>query len=439
MGLSIYEVRISGYVESRYIFGVRFMWKVTDVTEYRRYFLGICYRKKKSPLKWRNEPAQPTPEKYIKLLKQGSKECLIVFGLAIGDYILFRNFLKNLRESAKYQNYRLVLVCDERLRETAECLDSDYLDEIISFGEHVPFMGEPNLRSAERIRRRLHVNGMKKYYDTILTPFMAFPHKAILAVYHHILSSVYARERISLAFVENKQSENQFLQFTRVVPFYEDRWHRFRMDIFREYIEAIIGEKIGLTLPVIDRGKIEDWPSSGTPYIVCQPFCSSETAKTKSWHFNNWIEFMRLFTHMRRERICLLCAPKEKEGAKEMSLILKAEGIEVEIMSNLSIKQILSLLKGASAYVGLDSGIFHIAGAIGIPTVCISSGRSFLPFLIGYIDQRKGNVSIVFPPGWEKWRRENAQRITSIGYGGTPLINATRVEDVLNAVCSRMT
>lgn len=439
MGIPLYEKRIFGDIESRYIFGIRFSWKVMDIAEYRRYFFGICYRRKRRRLKWRVKPARPASEQYIKLLKQEAKECLIVFGLAIGDYMLFRNFLKNLKESSKYKNYRLVLACDERLKETAECLDSDYLDEIISFGEHVSYTGEPNLRQAERIRRQLHSNGMKSYYDTILVPIMVLPHKSALPVYHHIISSVYARERISPGFVEARYSGNQFLQFTRIIPFCEDPWCRFRMDIYREYIEAVIGEKIRLQHPVINLQKIETLPPADTePYIVCQPFCSSETAKIKSWHFNNWIDLIKQLAHARKERISLLCAPKEMEEAEEMKQILRADGIEIEVVSNLSIKQILSFLKGASAYVGLDSGIFHIAGAIGIPTVCISSGRSFLPFLIGYIDKRKENVSIVFPPGWEKWRRENAQRILETGYEGVRFINATRVDDVLNAVCTKM-
>ena len=49
----------------------------------------------------------------------------------IGDYILFRNFLIEIKQSEKFQNYKLIVFLNTRVKEIAEYLDAEVVDQFI--------------------------------------------------------------------------------------------------------------------------------------------------------------------------------------------------------------------------------------------------------------------------------------------------------------------
>jgi hypothetical protein len=60
-----------------------------------------------------------------------SKELLIVKTDAIGDYILFRNLLPYIRNSKRFQGYKIVLLGNVIWKDLAEFYDKDFVDEFI--------------------------------------------------------------------------------------------------------------------------------------------------------------------------------------------------------------------------------------------------------------------------------------------------------------------
>lgn len=60
-----------------------------------------------------------------------SKELIIVRSDVIGDYILFRNFLKTLKESQKFSDYKITLLGDKSWQQLSEILDVNYVDNFI--------------------------------------------------------------------------------------------------------------------------------------------------------------------------------------------------------------------------------------------------------------------------------------------------------------------
>lgn len=51
--------------------------------------------------------------------------------LAIGDYILFRNFIKVIKESERYKNYSFTLLGNKIWKDIAEEYDNEYIDKFI--------------------------------------------------------------------------------------------------------------------------------------------------------------------------------------------------------------------------------------------------------------------------------------------------------------------
>ena len=71
-------------------------------------------------------------DKFIIPSKEISPKSLILIRLdAIGDYILFRNFIKILKKSEKYKGYRITLVGNIVWKSISEKFDNKYIDENI--------------------------------------------------------------------------------------------------------------------------------------------------------------------------------------------------------------------------------------------------------------------------------------------------------------------
>ena len=61
------------------------------------------------------------------------KSLLIIKVDAIGDYIIFRNFIETIRKSKKYQGYKITLLGNSLWKDIATSLDQNYIDEFIWF------------------------------------------------------------------------------------------------------------------------------------------------------------------------------------------------------------------------------------------------------------------------------------------------------------------
>ncbi|MDW8465862.1 MAG: hypothetical protein RML35_06685 [Chloroherpetonaceae bacterium] len=55
----------------------------------------------------------------------------------IGDYVLFRNFLKEIRESERFKDYKITLCGNAAWKDLAEAFDKESVDEFIWISKSV--------------------------------------------------------------------------------------------------------------------------------------------------------------------------------------------------------------------------------------------------------------------------------------------------------------
>ncbi|UCH07908.1 MAG: glycosyltransferase family 9 protein [Deltaproteobacteria bacterium] len=100
--------------------------------------------------------------------------------------------------------------------------------------------------------------------------------------------------------------------------------------------------------------------------IVFHPGSGS---KTKNLSPEFWIELITMRELALFEKRVLLLGPAEQEHYHVFLNKLKV--IDMEIVTSPPSETLLSLLKGASLYLGHDSGITHVAALLGISTIAI--------------------------------------------------------------------
>ncbi|MBY0425475.1 MAG: hypothetical protein K2Q22_07565, partial [Cytophagales bacterium] len=67
----------------------------------------------------------------LKYFTYPNKSLLIIKLDAIGDYILFRNFLKEIRGDEKFKNYKITLLGNLAWKDLFESFDQTYVDRVI--------------------------------------------------------------------------------------------------------------------------------------------------------------------------------------------------------------------------------------------------------------------------------------------------------------------
>lgn len=117
--------------------------------------------------------------------------------------------------------------------------------------------------------------------------------------------------------------------------------------------------------------------------------------KKKCWPAGNFLELMKLLGEDKRFYFYFILGPAEGHGLHEISeRFFPGNKIDASIVAGRSVSYIASLLKSSSLHVGNDSGITHLASALGTPTVAVfgpTDPRIWGPY---------GNNTQIITPGY---------------------------------------
>ena len=103
-----------------------------------------------------------------------------------------------------------------------------------------------------------------------------------------------------------------------------------------------------------------------SPYLVIHPGSGSPR---KNWPAENFAELAEELRGQLQETIVVVKGPADEDAVKKM--IGAAKKIPLKVLESLSLKKLAALLAGASVVIGNDSGVLHLAGAVGAPTVAV--------------------------------------------------------------------
>ncbi len=168
-----------------------------------------------------------------------------------------------------------------------------------------------------------------------------------------------------------------------------------------KHVLEIICERLGLMDPEIatyyyptpeERAKARlIRPPSSRPLLVVHPFSGFFAARSKQWDFRHWKLFLELvppeIETLRFGDVEDPATPTERPNHREVV--------------GMDLRLIAAILQSADVFVGQDSGLAHLATALGVPSVVLFTGY-VPPEVFGY----EQNVNLVpalpYSPCWEK-------------------------------------
>ncbi len=107
----------------------------------------------------------------------------------------------------------------------------------------------------------------------------------------------------------------------------------------------------------------------GKEVITIQP---GSGGKKKCWSLGRFLELMKLLNRTSRFCFYFILGPAEDPELYRISeRFISANGIDASIIAGRPVSHIAPLLKSASVHIGNDSGITHLASALGTPTIAV--------------------------------------------------------------------
>ncbi|GAB6283313.1 MAG: glycosyltransferase family 9 protein [Ignavibacterium sp.] len=303
-----------------------------------------------------------------------SNTLLIVRLDSIGDYILFRNFLQEIRESEQYRNYKIYLCGNIVWKNLAENLDNKFIDEFIWISRN---KFKNNLRYKFNILKQIHKLGVETVIETTFTREILFGDEIVRVSNakerigssasqesyskwkRKLLTDKYYTKLISSSnenlfeFYRNKEFFTQLLQ--------ENNDSDENSSLFSEVEKPVI-QNINIELPSIIKNK----------FIVIFPGGSSKNKMWASKYFKDVAKFiLENYTFD-----IVLTGSKQEEHLFNEIMIEQYQKRFINLFGN-TLLELAKLISESELLISNDTSAIHFAAAVNIPFICFTNGNHY--------------------------------------------------------------
>ena len=297
--------------------------------------------------------------------KINSNTLLIVRLDAIGDYLLFRNFLSVVKSSGKYKNYQITLCGNFRWKDLSEKFDKNVVDEFI-------WVDREKFYRNIGYRFNLLKNIRKKGFET-----------AVVATYSReilyddlIVNSSRAKIRIGSEGSRDshvKWKRNLFTDkyYTLLIPASsQDMFEFYRNKIF---FDNLLEKQTDIKSPQINTSGINLDYIPVKPYVV---LFHGASRKEKIWDHNNFKETAEFLINEYSYNIVLTGGEKEKEDSLKIFHSLPA-GKVFNLTSKTTLPGLAKIIGESILLISNDTVAVHLAASVNKAFVCLSNGERF--------------------------------------------------------------
>ncbi len=327
--------------------------------------------------------------------KRQPNTILIIKLDVLGDYLLFRNYLRVIRQSARYQNHRLVFCGNVAAKSIAEIFDSDIIEQFL-WTDIYKLSTRPLYRF--RFVQRLRQIGA----EVVFCP----TYSRVLVLDDFLAVASGARERIGC--------HTDFINMNRWEAWFGNRLYTrlistkpgilFEMERNRQLVEGFLQEPVAAQPPILNpyNAKSVELP---TRFIV---FSLGAGQDFRIWPARRFAEVADiLLAGLPNHQIVLTGAPSEKQYANDFLRYLVGLNRIMDLTGKLSLPELVFVLTRADALLTNETGIVHIAASTQTPTIVISQGKSLVRWH-PYPTQFGGHIHHIYPDFIEKHRADLA-------------------------------
>jgi len=303
----------------------------------------------------------PALFRFFARFRQDEKRLLVIKTDAIGDYILFRNFLEILKTSQAYKDHRIDLLGNVLWQELSLTYDSSYIGNFIFIkAEALYELPLQTLRNGWKL--------FKNNYEVVLQPTFSRTFitdgLAALTAAKTIVGFESNTERLPLKY---KLKTDKI--YTRLLPLPDEVYFEFNRSKY--FIEQVINESITLNATsvgqeVINKNGIIIFPGAG--------------AVKREWKKENFLTIIKLLRQYSTQPIYLAGSKAEIPAGENLEANLPPQSV-INFIGKSSLPELIDMIAGASLVIANDTSAIHIAVAAKTKSVCILGGGHFERFV----------------------------------------------------------
>lgn len=348
------------------------------------------------------------------------KTILIVRLDAIGDYILFRNFIECLQSSKEYAEYNITLCGNIAWQPIAKELDDKFIDNFIWINRS---SFNRNLLYRYKKLKELSLLG----YEVIFSP----TYSREFFFNDNIIKVVSAWSKIgssgNTANMPNWQKKISDKYYTKLLPASDDIVFEFNRN--KEFFEYLLKKKLYINKPNIILNNKMILHNIADDYCILFIGASHESRK---WNIEKFAIIAQYLQKRYNQKIVLCGATEDLNNAIKFKEYFS--GDYIDLVGKTSLLELLYLIKGTSLLITNETSCHHMAVALNVRKIIVIYNGShygrFIPYPIGTI----ANYSVVSHPDITKDLLKYKTISNKYGYKSTLIIDEITTSSVIKAI-----
>ena len=292
------------------------------------------------------------------------KNTLLVIRLdAIGDYILFRNFLQVIRGSDTYAQYSITLCGNSAWKDIAETFDLDSVEEYIWLDRKKFYR---DIQYKYRLLKEIHRRGFDTVIESTYSREILYGDAIVAA----------ADSRIRIGHTGSQESHAVWKRrivtdtlYTQLITL--DDPNMFEFESNKVFFSAVLGTVVNIERPSIKVGESSDRRLGEKKFIVLFPGTNEKSRMWPSSHFREIADYVYAESTY---DVVLSGSTRENYLFSE---IVKHTDERFKNYFGITLPDLVRLIAKAALVISNDTSAVHFATAVNTPFICISNGSYF--------------------------------------------------------------
>ena len=353
----------------------------------------------------------------IKPSKEKNPKSLLLIRLdAIGDYILFRNYVEILKKSEKYKDYSITLLGNSVWKDLTKELDSEFVDKFIWL--------DRNRFSKDLFYR------YKKLKEIVSSGYEVLVGSTFSRTFFfddNIVKLINAKEKIgsisNTSNIDKWQKNIGDKYYTKLIDIKKELMFEFYRNKY--FFECLLDTKLDITKPIISLQNKSSGLKLSKKYAILFIGASD---KYRKWSVKN---FAKVGNYLNREHgydIVICGSSKDIKEANELEKCY--EGKILNLVGKTSLSELLVVIYNGDLILSNETSAPHIAVALNLKNIfVIYNGKHYGRF-IPYPKEISKNYHVIYHPFINKDLNNYKNQSNSYGYTSDLDINEISLEMV---------
>jgi ADP-heptose:LPS heptosyltransferase len=322
---------------------------------------------------------------FIKSSKEITHKSLVLIRLdAIGDYILFRNFIEIIKKSEKYKDYSITLIGNSAWKDLAEELDSEFINNFIWL-DRTRF--SKNLFYRYRKLKEISSNGYQTLISSVFSRTFFYD--------DNIVKLINAKEKIgsvsNTSNIDKWQIDISDNYYTRLIHTKEELMFEFYRN--KLFFESLLETKLNIIRPIISL-KIKHSKFQISKKYAILFIGGSE--KYKKWSIEN---FAKIGNYLKKKygfNIVICGSSKDSKEANELQN--KFESKILNLVGKTTLIELMEIINNADLILSNETSAPHISAALNLKNIFVIYSGKHLGRFIPYPKKISDNHHIIYHP-----------------------------------------